>query len=143
MLFKKDTYTYLYNRNRKLFLYFNGSEFYTSGQVLTKDTLKLPDNLNYNVVDNKKTIKNNDNKYLSVNTNDFDLNFKDIFDLYSSWTIKADKNSYFIINDITGLCLDHGRGQNNMVYLNTIDTNNPNMKWIFYDGGGDNKKIFI
>ena len=140
VLFKKDTYIYLYNRNRKLFLYFNGIKFYTSTQVLTIDTLKLPDNLNYNVIDDKKTIKNKDNKYLNAdNTN---ISFKDIIDLYSSWTIKQNTdNSYCIIHDITGLCLDYGKGSGNVVYLNTIDLNNLNMKWIFYDGG--NNKFFI
>ena len=143
VLFKKDTYTYLYNRIKKSFLYFNGIKFYMSNQVLTDYNLKLPDNLNYNVVDDKKTIKNNDGKYLGVNnTSDFNLIFKDNIDLYSSWTIKQNTdNSYIIKNDISGQCLDYGRGLDQKVYLNNIDSNNNNMKWIFYDGG--NSKIYI
>ena len=144
VLFKMNGKTYVYNRKTNNFLYFNGvKNFYIDPNVLTNDNLILPDNLNYNNVDESKTITSEIGgvkKYLSCDVTNYEkkttgfesfirdtiasiyisLEFKDTIDIYSSWTIKnkSSNNSYFIYNDITGLCLDYGRGNNYKVYLN-------------------------
>jgi hypothetical protein len=162
VLFKISGKTLIYNRIRNIFMYFNGIKFYTSDKVLYTDNLQLPDNLNYNIVDDKKTItciKNGTKKYLSVNIdhkrynnnnegwaihNQTNIILIDTIDILSSWTIKIndkDNSYYSIMNDITGRYMDYGRNDEPVYLNNDFDPTNDNMKWIFYEDGSGNISI--